>query len=89
VISAEQLQRRLHVARPAPSLVAAVPVTFIAFDLPWQASRSLLRGPYAKRRALLDGLGLTEEHRCPEDIRATRSRNVVSARICDTRYPPD
>jgi bifunctional non-homologous end joining protein LigD len=56
------LQRRLHVARPAPSLVAAVPVTFIAFDVLWQASRSLLRSPYAQRRALLDGLGLAADH---------------------------
>jgi hypothetical protein len=56
------LQGRLHVARPAPSLVAAVPVTFIAFDLLWQASRSLLRNPYAQRRALLDGLGLAADH---------------------------
>ena len=56
------LQRRMHVARPAPALVAAVPVTYIAFDLLWQASRSLLRSPYAQRRALLDGLGLAAEH---------------------------
>jgi len=56
------LQRRLHVTRPAPSLVAAVPVTFLAFDLLWQASRPLLRSPYAQRRALLDGLGLAGEH---------------------------
>jgi bifunctional non-homologous end joining protein LigD len=27
------LQRRMHVARPGPSLVAVVPVTFVAFDL--------------------------------------------------------
>jgi ATP-dependent DNA ligase len=38
-------QRRLHVTRPAPSLVAAVPVTFIAFDLLWQASRSCCAAP--------------------------------------------
>jgi bifunctional non-homologous end joining protein LigD len=56
------LQRRLNVARPAPALVAAVPVTFVAFDLLHQASRSLLRSPYAQRRALLDGLALAEEH---------------------------
>jgi bifunctional non-homologous end joining protein LigD len=41
-----QLQRRMHVGRPAPALVAAVPVTYIAFDLLWQAGRSLLRSPY-------------------------------------------
>jgi bifunctional non-homologous end joining protein LigD len=57
-----QLQRRMHVARPAPGLVAAVPVTYVAFDLLWQASRSLLRSPYAQRRALLDGLALTGDH---------------------------
>ena len=56
-----QLQRRMHVGRPAPALVAAVPVTYLAFDLLWQASRSLLRGPYAQRRALLDGLALAGE----------------------------
>src|SRR5580698_5736984 len=56
-----QLQRRMHVGRPAPALVAAVPVTYIAFDLLWQASRSLLRSPYAQRRALLDGLALAGE----------------------------
>jgi bifunctional non-homologous end joining protein LigD len=51
------LQRRMHVIRPAASLLAAVPVTFIAFDLLRIGSRSLLRNPYAQRRALLDDLG--------------------------------
>ena len=55
------LQRRMHVTRPASALVAAVPVTYVAFDLLWQA-RSLLRRPYAQRRALLDGLALAAEH---------------------------
>lgn len=55
------LQRRMHVARPAAALLAAVPVTYVAFDLLWQA-RSLLRSPYAQRRALLDGLALAAEH---------------------------
>jgi bifunctional non-homologous end joining protein LigD len=57
-----QLQRRMHVVRPAPALVAAVPVTYVAFDLLWQAGRALLRSPYALRRALLDGLALTAGH---------------------------
>jgi bifunctional non-homologous end joining protein LigD len=55
------LQRRMHVARPTLALLAAVPVTYVAFDLLWQA-RSLLRSPYAQRRALLDGLALAAEH---------------------------
>ncbi len=56
------LQRRMHVTRPAASLIAAVPLTFIAFDLLRQASRSLLPSPYAQRRALLDGLTLAADH---------------------------
>jgi len=56
------LQRRLHVTQPAPALVAAVPVTYIAFDLLYQAGRSLLRNPYAQRRAMLDNLGLAAAH---------------------------
>ena len=55
------LQRRMHAARPAAALVAAIPVTYVAFDLLWQA-RSLLRSPYGQRRALLDGLALAAEH---------------------------
>jgi bifunctional non-homologous end joining protein LigD len=55
------LQRRMHVGRPAPALVEAVRVTYIAFDLLWQAGRPLLRSPYAQRRALLDGLALAGE----------------------------
>jgi len=56
------LQRRLHVTRPAPALLTAVPVTFVAFDLLYQAGRPLLRNPYAQRRALLDALGLAAPH---------------------------
>jgi bifunctional non-homologous end joining protein LigD len=54
------LQRRMLVARPAAGLVAAVPVTYVAFDLLWQA-RSLLRSAYAQRRALLDGLSAAKD----------------------------
>jgi bifunctional non-homologous end joining protein LigD len=52
------LQRRMHVTRPNPGLLAAVPVTFVAFDLIQAGTRSLLRNPYRQRRAVLDGLGL-------------------------------
>jgi bifunctional non-homologous end joining protein LigD len=46
------LQRRMHVARPAPVLVAAVPVRFFAFDLLY-ASGSLLDQPLRVRRERL------------------------------------
>jgi bifunctional non-homologous end joining protein LigD len=52
------LQRRMATALPSPRLSAAVPVTLIVFDLLRVGTRSLLRNPYAQRRALLDGLGL-------------------------------
>lgn len=50
------LQRRLHVSRPDRALVAAVPTTYIAFDMLHRAGRPLLGNPYAQRRALLDDL---------------------------------
>jgi bifunctional non-homologous end joining protein LigD len=50
------LQRRMHVTRPGPRLAAAVPVTFMAFDLLVLEHRSLLRSPYEDRRELLEGL---------------------------------
>jgi bifunctional non-homologous end joining protein LigD len=53
-----RLQRRMHAARPTPVLRSAIPVSYVAFDLLHQAGRSLLRNPYAQRRALLDTLGL-------------------------------
>jgi bifunctional non-homologous end joining protein LigD len=55
------LQRRLHHARPAGTLVASVPVTYVAFDLLRQASRDLLGNPYEQRRALLDALALDRD----------------------------
>jgi bifunctional non-homologous end joining protein LigD len=53
-----RLQRRMHTARPTPVLRSAVPVSYVVFDLLHQAGRSLLRNPYAQRRALLDAFGL-------------------------------
>jgi bifunctional non-homologous end joining protein LigD len=50
-----RLQRRMHVSRPAPALVAAVPVRFFAFDLLF-ASASLLEVPLRVRRERLTKL---------------------------------
>jgi bifunctional non-homologous end joining protein LigD len=52
------LQRRIHAARPSPELIAAIPLSYVAFDLLRQASRDLLPSPWEQRRALLDALGL-------------------------------
>jgi bifunctional non-homologous end joining protein LigD len=59
--SFSRLQRRLHQARPAATLVASVPVTYVAFDLLRQARRDLLANPYEQRRALLDALALDRD----------------------------
>jgi bifunctional non-homologous end joining protein LigD len=53
-----RLQHRMHVVSPPPGLLAAVPVTFIVFDLLRVGDRDLVASPYARRRVLLDGLGL-------------------------------
>jgi bifunctional non-homologous end joining protein LigD len=56
--SFDRLQLRMGVVRPATTLVASVPVTFVAFDLLALEDTPLVDRPYAERRALLDGLGL-------------------------------
>lgn len=53
-----QLQARMHVLRPSAALLAEVPVSYLVFDVCHLAGRSLLRTPYADRRAALEGLGL-------------------------------
>ena len=54
-----QLQRRMHVAAPAASLVAAVPVAYHVFDVLRLDDEPLLALPYTARRARLDELALT------------------------------
>ena len=62
-------------SRPSPS------PTHVAFDLLWQA-RSLLRSPYAQRRALLDGLGLAAEH-VSVPLTFPAARALVNAKLRD------
>jgi len=52
------LQRRMHAWRPAARLAAAVPVSYLLFDLMHLDGQALLRTPYEQRRALLENLGL-------------------------------
>lgn len=49
------LQRRMHIARPVPALIASVPIRFFAFDLLY-AQRSLLDAPLRERREHLSAL---------------------------------
>ena len=56
------LQRRMHVAAPTPRLVAAVPVTYLVFDVMYSAGQPLISEPYAQRRAILEALPLAGPH---------------------------
>ena len=60
--SFEALQARMHVQRPAPALLSAVPVSFLAFDVLHLDGERLLSSAYDERRAVLEGLGLDGPH---------------------------
>ena len=55
--SFERLQRRMHVRRPPPELVAEVPALLVAFDLLWLGGELLVPLPQATRRSRLEALG--------------------------------
>ena len=55
------LQRRMHVAAPSPRLLAAVPVTYLVFDIMDLDGESLIGEPYAQRRAILEAQQLGSE----------------------------
>ena len=59
--SFELLQPRMHVTGPARvrRLAVSTPVTYLVFDVLHLDGRSTLSMPYAQRRALLDGMGLS------------------------------
>jgi len=58
VSSFGRLQQRMHVRRPTPALVAAVPVICMVFDVLWLDGRSLLGLPQRQRRDELVALAL-------------------------------
>ncbi len=55
------LQRRMHVAAPSPRLVAAVPATYLVFDIMDLGGESLISQPYAQRRDILEAQHLSGE----------------------------
>ncbi|MHB8662193.1 MAG: non-homologous end-joining DNA ligase [Acidimicrobiales bacterium] len=54
------LQRRMHVRRPPPALVAEVPVSLMLFDVVWLDGELLTARAQRERRAALDALGVAE-----------------------------
>ncbi|MBV9592262.1 MAG: non-homologous end-joining DNA ligase [Actinobacteria bacterium] len=75
------LQRRMHVgdAAVASGLAAAVPVTFVAFDLLRLDGHQLLREPYDHRRELLESLELVAEHLLIAPAFAESGSDVLAA----------
>jgi bifunctional non-homologous end joining protein LigD len=64
-----QLQRRMHVHEPAPSLVAAVPVAYYVFDVLHLDDTPTMPWPYTRRRELLASLRLAGDAVCiPENF---------------------
>jgi len=94
-----RLQSRLHVRSPSAALRAAVPVTFVAFDLLHESTTDLTALSYDERRARLDALGLAAPHwqvppaflgtgrAVSEATRAQGMEGVVAKRR-DSRYEP-
>jgi bifunctional non-homologous end joining protein LigD len=100
--SFEALQPRIHVraAAEAAQLAAVSPVTYLAFDLLQLDGRVLLDVPYARRREMLDMLGLHGAFwQCPpsfpgEDFDAVlqvsrqhQTEGLLAKRL-DSRYLP-
>jgi bifunctional non-homologous end joining protein LigD len=98
----EALQQRMNIssAAQARALSAQVPVSFLAFDVLWAGERPVLSQPYARRRELLDGLGLqTTRWQTPPafmsesgaDIQAVsrqhRLEGIMAKRV-QSRYEP-
>ncbi|HTZ91591.1 MAG TPA: non-homologous end-joining DNA ligase [Streptosporangiaceae bacterium] len=98
----EALQQRMNIASAAQArqLAAEVPVSYLAFDLLWLDGRSLLDLPYSRRRALLEGLGLSAASwqvppsftgESGADVQAvSREHNLegVMAKRVQSRYEP-
>ncbi|WP_189024704.1 non-homologous end-joining DNA ligase [Nocardia rhizosphaerihabitans] len=58
--SFSRLQRRMHVGRPSPTLIAEIRVDYIIFDLLGLDDEMLVADPYWSRRVALTELGLDD-----------------------------
>jgi bifunctional non-homologous end joining protein LigD len=56
------LQRRMHAGAPTERLVAAVPVTYLVFDIMYSGGQPLITEPYRQRRAILEAQPLAGPH---------------------------
>ncbi|WP_280470715.1 non-homologous end-joining DNA ligase [Nocardia farcinica] len=100
VPSFARLQRRMHVTRPTPALLAAVPAHYVVFDVLALDDTSTMEHPYSRRRALLERLHLrpgrihvppnwldTDPAELLAAAAETRAEGIVSKRL-DAPYRP-
>jgi bifunctional non-homologous end joining protein LigD len=76
-----RLQRRMHVndAGQIARLAREVPILYVLFDLLYLDGRSLLREPYARRRALLEELTLAGPAWQVTPAHAGRGKEMLAA----------
>lgn len=82
--SFEALQQRMHVASAAHAarLSRQVPVAYLVFDLLHLDGRPLLDAPYARRRDLLDSLGLAGRYwQTPPAFTDAAGADVLAAAV--------
>jgi bifunctional non-homologous end joining protein LigD len=78
--SFSRLQARMHVARPARTLLEATPVSYYVFDVLRLGAEDLTSMPYTTRRDVLTGLGLSGEHvRVPRNFINVDGPSVLEA----------
>jgi bifunctional non-homologous end joining protein LigD len=94
-----RLQQRMHVSAPSPTLRAAVPITYVLFDVLYLDGEDLTGLSYRERRTQLESLGLSHgPWQVPEIhpgqgralMEATHQRGLegVVAKRLDSRYRP-
>jgi bifunctional non-homologous end joining protein LigD len=98
----EALQQRMNIgsAAQAAALAAQIPVSYVAFDLLWLDGRPVLEQTYARRRELLEGLGLQRGYwQVPPSFGSESGRDIravsvqqglegVMAKRAASRYEP-
>ncbi len=78
--SFSRLQARMHVARPARTLLDGTPVSYYMFDVLRLGTEDLTSTPYATRRDVLTGLGLSGEHvRVPRNFTNVDGQSMLEA----------
>jgi bifunctional non-homologous end joining protein LigD len=97
----ETLQQRMNISSAAQARILAsqVPVSFLAFDVLWLDDKPLVDETYARRRELLDGLGLAGRWQAPPSFIGERGADVqavskehslegIMAKRLQSRYEP-